>query len=301
MYLKQLSYLIEISKHRSMNKASEVLFLSQQALSLSMKSLEEELGFKLFNRSPQGITLTPKGKQLVDISEKFIKELDELQKDYQTFSLYGIIDLYTPEPLLENFLAKPISEIVRICPNLNIQIHEYPYEKTLNILQKQQLPYCFWYQLYIDGHNIIDDIPNMYDFVPIMKAKYFCIVNKVHPYKNRKSVSLHDMASEKFIMHVPSKYFLGEIWKYHGTVPRYINVQNSNMINEMLHVNAGIAFTSLSLNNLKTYSPFDNSYIVIPIEETIIGEIGYLVPKKQPLNSKTADFLQLIDRKLNEL
>lgn len=45
MRLEQLEYLIAISKNRSLNSAAQKLHISQQALSASIKTLEEELGF----------------------------------------------------------------------------------------------------------------------------------------------------------------------------------------------------------------------------------------------------------------
>ena len=63
MRMDQLEYLIEISKNRSLNAAAKKLHISQQALSTSIKTLEDELGFKVLYRSYQGVALTPKGAQ----------------------------------------------------------------------------------------------------------------------------------------------------------------------------------------------------------------------------------------------
>ena len=81
--------------------------------------------------------LTEQAKKLVAISENFIAELSNLQKGYSPFELTGTIDLYTTEPLLDNFLAKPLSQLYKIYPKLNIEIHAFSYEKTIQqILQK---------------------------------------------------------------------------------------------------------------------------------------------------------------------
>ena len=80
MNTNQLEYLIEISKHKSMSAASEKLHMSPQALSMSIKKLEEELGFPLLIRSFKGITLTSDGEWLVHEAESFLSKISERQQ-----------------------------------------------------------------------------------------------------------------------------------------------------------------------------------------------------------------------------
>ena len=78
MRMDQLEYLIEISKNRSLNAAAKKLHISQQALSISIKTLEDELGFEVLYRSYQGVTLTPKGAQLVKMTINYLDKAEEL-------------------------------------------------------------------------------------------------------------------------------------------------------------------------------------------------------------------------------
>jgi len=80
MYLEQLKHLIQISKHKSIAAASEIVHLTPQALSLSIKRLEEELEINLLRRTSRGVFLTEKGKELVLISERFFLELSDFRK-----------------------------------------------------------------------------------------------------------------------------------------------------------------------------------------------------------------------------
>lgn len=77
MNFNQLIYCYEIFKTNSFNKASANLNLSQSTLSKQIKSLEQEIGFKVFDRSNTGTQITKKGKDFIDeimpIVEEFIK------------------------------------------------------------------------------------------------------------------------------------------------------------------------------------------------------------------------------------
>ena len=62
MNLTQMMYALAVARHRNISKAAASLFISQPALSLQIKKLEEELGVALFIREPQGVHLTTQGE-----------------------------------------------------------------------------------------------------------------------------------------------------------------------------------------------------------------------------------------------
>ena len=54
----------EVAKQKSISKGAEKLMISQPAVTQSIKTLEEQLGGKLFTRTPKGVVLTYEGEQL---------------------------------------------------------------------------------------------------------------------------------------------------------------------------------------------------------------------------------------------
>ena len=62
MTLNQLKYVIALSQVNSINEAAKKLFVSQPALTSALKALEEEVGFDIFLRTKNGISLTVKGR-----------------------------------------------------------------------------------------------------------------------------------------------------------------------------------------------------------------------------------------------
>lgn len=63
MNMNQIQYALAVARYKNFSKAAERLFLSQPALSLQIKKLEQELGFSLFTRKAQGVAITPEGEQ----------------------------------------------------------------------------------------------------------------------------------------------------------------------------------------------------------------------------------------------
>lgn len=65
MTIQQLHYIITISETGSLNKASEILYVSQPSLTSSVKELEKELGITIFHRSGRGVTPTNEGVEFL--------------------------------------------------------------------------------------------------------------------------------------------------------------------------------------------------------------------------------------------
>ncbi len=76
MNLRQLDAILELSSVLNFNRAAENLHITQPALTYSIQTAEDELGFKLFMRSGKGATLTPAG-------QKFVVSLSNLRSEYK--------------------------------------------------------------------------------------------------------------------------------------------------------------------------------------------------------------------------
>ena len=71
MTFQQLTYVVEISKCGSINKAAQMLYVSQSHLGKIIHDLEETIGAPLLNRSRQGVTLTPEGVRPSSFCDNF--------------------------------------------------------------------------------------------------------------------------------------------------------------------------------------------------------------------------------------
>ena len=75
---KQLSSFIAIAGAESISRAAKELFVSQQALTYQLKTLEDELGYPLFERTTQGVRLTAKGRAFKPRAEQIATALPRL-------------------------------------------------------------------------------------------------------------------------------------------------------------------------------------------------------------------------------
>ena len=74
MTFQQLTYVVEISKCGSINKAAHKLVLSQSGISTAVRELEEELGIQFFVRSNRGVEFTPEGEEFLSYAISLLEQ-----------------------------------------------------------------------------------------------------------------------------------------------------------------------------------------------------------------------------------
>lgn len=114
----------EVAIQKSISKGSEKLMISQPAVTQSIKTLEEQLGGKVFTRTPKGVILTSEGEELF----KFIKEgmnyfINGTNKFTSLKNLdEGKINIGSTTTISEHFLIPYIKEFKTKYPNITINI-----------------------------------------------------------------------------------------------------------------------------------------------------------------------------------
>jgi DNA-binding transcriptional LysR family regulator len=81
MELRQLRYFVQAAQDRSISKAAQALHIVQPALTAQIKALEEELGVRLLDRSPMGVSLTPAGAKVLKQANDILARVGRLLQD----------------------------------------------------------------------------------------------------------------------------------------------------------------------------------------------------------------------------
>ncbi|WP_250227680.1 LysR family transcriptional regulator [Anaeropeptidivorans aminofermentans] len=79
MTMEHLAYILEINRYRSINRASKTLFISQPTLSSILKNIENEIGYRIFDRTTTGIIPTEQGKKFIESAEKMFNEYKRMK------------------------------------------------------------------------------------------------------------------------------------------------------------------------------------------------------------------------------
>ena len=82
MNIQQLRYVVAIANSGTFREAAEKMYVSQPSLSISVRDLEKELGFKIFRRTSSGTFLTRRGMEFYEKAQELVKGFDIFQNQY---------------------------------------------------------------------------------------------------------------------------------------------------------------------------------------------------------------------------
>ena len=82
---RQLHIFETVAKHLSFTQAAEELFLTQPAVSMQVKHLEETIGLPLFEQLGKSIHLTEAGKLMLGYSTEICRQLNEAEKELNLY------------------------------------------------------------------------------------------------------------------------------------------------------------------------------------------------------------------------
>src|SRR5262249_32237778 len=77
MELRHLRYFVEVGEEQHFGRAAERLHLAQPALSRQIQDLEDEIGFKLFERLPRGVKISAAGKSFLEDARQILRQVNE--------------------------------------------------------------------------------------------------------------------------------------------------------------------------------------------------------------------------------
>ncbi|MFI5717599.1 LysR family transcriptional regulator [Nocardia sp. NPDC051750] len=124
MDLKQLTALVTVAEAGSVTKAAQLLHLVQPAVTRQIKTLEQELGVPLFERTRHGMRLTTAGTVLVERARRAITELDRARAEIRPAPgpVTGIATLGLLESTLEVIAAPLVDHMRRRQPGIRLRL-----------------------------------------------------------------------------------------------------------------------------------------------------------------------------------
>lgn len=138
MELRTLKYFIAVAREESITRAAAKLFLTQPALSRQIKSLEDELGQKLFNRGKYSVTLTDAGFRLLKRAEEILSLVHETELEFAADEIRGDVYIGCAESDAMKFVARAVKNVREnypaVCFNLysgNVEDIEFRLDKGL--------------------------------------------------------------------------------------------------------------------------------------------------------------------------
>lgn len=195
MNILQIKYVLEVARSSSIREAAVNLYISQPALSASVKELEDELGVLLFERSNKGISLTDEGREFISYAKKAVAQYEILEDRY--LSKDNGRERFSVSTQHFNFPIKAFSEMLkRYAPDRFLfSIHE---TKTREVLEDVRSMKSEVGIISFSGasEKIIKKLIREYGlaFTPLMQRETYAYVWKDHPFAGKKEISVEELS-----------------------------------------------------------------------------------------------------------
>jgi DNA-binding transcriptional LysR family regulator len=194
MELRHLRYFVAVGEEQHYGRGAQRLRVAQPALSRQIQDLEEEIGFKLFERLSRGVKLSTAGKLFLEEARRILQQVDEATKRawrvaagqsgtlrvgfIESMSWHGVV----PDSFRQFRERQPDAEL---------QIKPLSSLEQIQAVRSGQLDAGFVFT--------IADIDRELAQLEIALVKLMLAVPKEHPLAKAKSLRLRDLSSASFI------------------------------------------------------------------------------------------------------
>ena len=282
MRLEQLEYLCEIAKRKSMNAASNKLFVSQQTLSTAIKNLEKELDTKLLERTYHGVFPTEIGQELIDISQQMLVQLDQLKlkiSSQNNTQMSGDLHIAAESGLNTLIMPKLVAHFYKYYPKVHPYITVLPREDIKQSILEKKFDIGLVTN-HDNSNNIISPLDEQIIMTEIIDFQLLARVNKQSPLAEETALSLRTLLNYPIALNEDNSGMdlLNELRKYGN--PMVLPTHNFGVAQQLVLENLAVSL-AVKLNNYHPYyfNNFNGEIIDIPIKESVPFHASYLIHK----------------------
>ena len=192
MTVKQMRAFLAVAQSLSFAAACERLHLSQSALSLTIKGLEEGLGGRLFSRNTRNVALTPEGESLLPLARRLMADWDNAEDELrQLFTLQRGRVTVAAMPSFAGNLLPPILKIFRArYPQVNVTVHDLINEQVLEMVRDRQVELGVAFEP-AEGSSLL--------FTPLYLDRFIAVVPGDSPLAQYAEIDWQTLLEQPFI------------------------------------------------------------------------------------------------------
>ncbi|HBX57572.1 LysR family transcriptional regulator [Pseudomonas sp. UBA2684] len=192
MTIKQLRAFFTVAQTLSFAQAGERLHLSQPALSLAIKSLEESLGGPLLVRTTRSVSLTAEGETLLPLARRLLTDWDnteELLRQHFTLQL-GKVSIAAMPSFAGNLLPVALKEFRSRHPRVNVTVHDVINEQVLEMVRNGRVELGILFE-----PDALDGLC----FTPFYNDRFVAVVPADSELASRQQISWQQLLTQSFI------------------------------------------------------------------------------------------------------
>ena len=280
----------EVANSKSISKGAQNLMITQPAVTQSIQTLENELGGKLFIRTPKGVILTNEGKELYSyIKDGMTYFINGTNKFMSLKTLdYGSLNIGATTTISENYLIPYLKKFHDLYPNITINITNDLTDNLIKDLRNGNLDIVI---MAIPKYSIKD-----------LKISYLMDLNDIFvggiKYNNKKYDDLESLLKEDILLQkkpsVTRNNFDDYIKKKNIIFNPKMEIVSHNLLAKLIEENFGIGLVTKEFISDK----LNKSLFEIEIPENIPKrQLGFAIKDDTFPSFTTKKFIELLKEK----
>lgn len=215
--IRQMKHILAVARYSNFKRASESVFLSQPALSLSIKAAEDWFGQKLFERGHRKVVPTAFGEIVIQLAERTVADIENTMHQVKQISSFeGSTLRIGLSPIISTWIGNQlISELFNKYPNNTFQIFSnILWDSNVSSIKNNSFDLAV--EVFaVDSHNIFYDDPSInYIDIEIPDLHYYC--RSGHPITALNEITFNDILKYPFAIQPLPPYFLQWLIKATG-------------------------------------------------------------------------------------
>lgn len=190
--IKQIRAFVAIAQVKSFAEACDIVHLSQPALSIAIKNLEQSVGGQLLARTTRTLSLTPEGLTFLPKAKRLLADFDNAFSDlHELFSLKrGNLALAAMPSFASTHLPQHIKAFRQQHHHINVKIHDVIAEDAVTMVRNGKVEFALTFD---PGDS--DDLC----FEALFADQFVATFPSDHPLKGKINISWRDLSKYPFI------------------------------------------------------------------------------------------------------
>ncbi|MGE8497471.1 MAG: LysR family transcriptional regulator [Pseudomonas sp.] len=293
MTVKQLRAFLAIAQNLSFAQAGERLHMSQPALSLALKSLEESLGGRLLVRTTRSVALTPEGETLLPVALRLLADWDNAEELMQQhFSLQlGKVSVAAMPSFAGNLLPAVLKEFRERYPKVNVAVHDVINEQVLEMVRHRRVEL---------GIAFEPETLEGLSFTPLYNDRFVAVVPRDCPLAEQTEVNWETLLSYPFItLQRPSAVRLlleASVAEQHGRLPVAFESHQLVTVGRMVANGLGVsAVPQLCAGQMQELG----AHCLVLKDPTVTRRVGVLRLPDYTLSSAAEALGEMLERSIS--
>ncbi len=195
MELRQIRSFLSIAETLHFGRTAELIHLSQPALSLQIRALEEEVGVRLFERNRRKTTLTAAGLAFRDDAAAALSQLEQAMRSARLAAngKLGLLRIGFISTVGSEIVPNIVRQFRELNPEVEFSLRAIPTADQVQMLESGLLDIGF-FRLPIGGHSALN-------VVTVHRERFVLVVPASHKLAKRKRVRLSEVAGQDFVLY----------------------------------------------------------------------------------------------------